>query len=166
MEYFYITCSVASLVALLGYIRDKIATDQDHGFAYRLIGLFVFGTAIFWTWFYFAPENVVINKIEERFYSVQNFKNINEAAPLSVVEGKFNAYSFNEEVVVFLPSFAEPPRIFVKRADNIDSFVDPSPDPIEIFNITTDSFSYRAHGSDQHGDWIYRARGKLLERLE
>ena len=166
MDYFYIMCSVASVVALLGYIRDKFVNEKEHSFAYKLLGIFVLVTLVFWVWFYFAPQNSIKSKIEHRIYSIQHFTPANGDINISTVEGKFDAYSWNEEVVVFIPSFVEPPVIYVKRLDVSGNFQDPSSQPLKIFNITTDSFSYSGEGSDQHGQWVYRARGKLLKSVK
>ncbi len=160
MEYFYIIASLASLLAFIGYIADRFIQDQNRNLSYILIGTFVILTIIFWAWFYFAPSNYVRGIIENRIYEVKSYYPKTNTIGESSVEGKFEAAG--HQGTVFLPSFSEPPNIFIKRPDNYDnSWYDR--EPLRIDKITTDSFRYSYSSSSQSGEWIFRARGTLLK---
>ncbi len=159
MEYFYIVCSLASLVAFIGYIVDRFVLNENRNLTYVLIGCFVVLTVGFWLWFYLAPQNSVRSSIENRLYEIKNYRPFKNAIGESTVEGRFEANG--NRGTIFFPSFFEPPKIFLKRPENYSGYS--GVEPPEIYKITTDSFSYYYSSSSQNGDWIYRARGKLLE---
>ncbi|TMP73753.1 hypothetical protein CWB75_13115 [Pseudoalteromonas sp. S1608] len=117
-------------------------------------------TVCFWGWFYFSPTNTVKQTISERTnIKVVNFKPIEKHTGLSTVEGKFEVRDFYETVVL-IPSFVEPPKLFISRPEDTPNYL--SSYPLNVFDITTDSFKYDTSSSDMQGTWIYRARGKLL----
>ena len=158
-EYFYIACSLASLVAFVGYVIELRKSRKD--LANKLIGSFLTLTLIFWLWFYLFPENPVKEKIESKTHKVIKFKPYVNGSGEGLVEGTFEISTGYGDGVVFIPSFVEPPTIYIMRSDDEHTYLDSS--PIQPINITTDSFSYEIYSSQKMGKWLYKARGKLLE---
>ncbi len=160
MDYFYLSCSLASLVAFAGYIVDRFIEHENKGVTYSLIGSFVMLTIFFWVWFYLSPSNIVRNTIEDRIYAISVFTNNGKSNDIAIVEGTFETSQW--EGTIFLPPFAEPPIVILKRPEDYSGFFSGTPPGVIT---TTDSFSYKMTDSGEQGSWVYRARGELLKRL-
>jgi hypothetical protein len=129
-----------------------------------MIALLIALTFVFWGWFYFFPENPVIQRIEEKSsFSLKHYKPSTEAASLSRIDDSFEISMTGEGVVMFEKSFIEPPVIHIYRSDDIAPFYDTK--AIDAEDITTESFDYKVYSSGQHGVWQYRAIGKLFKEI-
>lgn len=162
MEYFYVAGSLASLLAFMGYIIDRFTSGQNRNITYTLISAFIFLSVIFWTWFYLAPNNTVREIIKDRIYDVKSFQPNLDPIGISTVEATFEAKRYGG--TIFFPSFTIAPEIFIKRPEEYgNSWNSESKEALTITQITSDSFNYSYSSPAQDGEWVFRARGKLLK---
>lgn len=156
MEYFYVACSTASLIAFVGYVFDRNGRFSPS--TRVLVSTFVLLTLAFWIWFYFAPTNVVREAIDVRTVRVASFTD--GVSRSDTAEGVLTIGGMSSGATVLLPPFSDAPTVTLMRKDHPDSRAP------EIVEITPDKFTVRINNSDLNGEWIWRARGKLLRRLE
>lgn len=162
MEYFYIASSIASLIAFVGYLIDRILYKENMWITRILIGAFMILVLGFWTWFYLAPSNPVREKIAERSLIVESYgiDNNERREQTDIVEGMFEATSNSGRI--FLPPFQEPPDITLFRFQS-EKYNGIYGLP-EIVDVTADYFDYNS--LNRQGKYVFRARGKLLLRLQ
>ena len=159
MEYFYIICSLASLFCFIAYVADQLKGERRRR-TYLLLSFFVITTLIFWLWFYYAPSNPVREKIAIRSSLVGSYQN-SRGVDVYVDEGEFTATN-NGGRHLFGEVFENPPQVSLVRANTSHGM---SEEPPELTEIDKDYFEYRYNDSSQGGRWKFRARGKLLRKL-
>ena len=155
MKYFGITGNIASILGFFTTIYMLKTSDISNAYLWGIFG-FIFATIVFWVWFYLKPNNPIAKTIDSKMDFSGKYIDSKEISQ-DVVEGCFEVDTRNWGTSVSLPPFEKPPKISI-----ISSHCKERP---EIKEITTDSFRVKIWNSDQSGTWKWRARGKLLKRV-
>jgi hypothetical protein len=155
LDYLYIACGLASLVAFIGFVIDLWMRGADSWQINFVVGSFVTLTGAFWLWFYFSPKNAVRTAIEDRRFSIKSYTDGEKQ--VDVVEGTVEIGLTVGATSVLLPPFVAPPAITLARPDG-RSHDGPVPHVVS----TNDRFTIKINDSGSSGLWIWRARGVLL----
>lgn len=157
MSYFYIFGNLCSILGFLGLILQSLGSFNNSVIAKWLIFGILILTIIFWIIFYLIPLNPLVKIINSRI----DFSGVyldSHTIQHDIVEGEFDLSDWC--VHVPLPPFEDKPIIRIFSGSRKHDF--PLP---EIFDITEDSFIAKANRDSAFGKWRYRAKGKLLKRI-
>jgi hypothetical protein len=157
MSYFYIFGNLCSVLGFVGLVLQSLGTFNNSVISRWLIICLIFFTVIFWLIFYLKPLNPLARIINSRIDFSGEYVDSNKIK-YNIVEGEFNLSTWY--VHVPLPPFEEPPIIRILSGTGNEDF--PLP---QIGDITEDSFIAKANMNSVFGKWKYRAKGKLLKRI-
>jgi hypothetical protein len=85
---------------------------------------------------------------------------IDDGKFFAVVEGTLSVDTVTWGATVLLPPFEDPPEITLTRRDGKCSQV-----PM-VTSVTRDAFTITINRSDLRGEWVWRARGRVLRLSE
>lgn len=162
MKYFYMFGNICSIVGLVASIGQLNSTNGNLTLGRWIIITLVVLTIIFWLYFYFKPSNPIVKIINSRIdFTGEYHDSKNQNQTKNIYEGEFEVSTSKWQTIVPLPPFEEPPIIRPLSCDSNEEC--PLP---EINNVTEDSFTAKIHSSTQSGKWKFRARGKLMKKVE